>query len=216
MWGMTLLASLIIVAALCSTTEAFARNKAAAAPAFVTTAWANLRQGPGTSWPLLAVIPPSTGVRVNFCSTKWSIGWCQATYEGQTGSVRSSLLKVLGPTREAHPQRGYSEPAFLVQAERNYRRALHASEVQKSKLKRLRQEEARLSRIAMSSTGQWIEPTALWRRKLAEKQNLAWLRKAAAQARAKLDNAENQARSISNAESSRTHARRWPSWRQWW
>jgi len=205
-----------LIAALCCATEAFARNKTAPSPPFVTTAWANLRQGPGTSWPLLAVIPPSTRVRVDFCSTKWSIGWCQVTYEGQTGSIHSSLLKVLPLTRKAQLQKGYSGPTFLVQAERNYHPAQHAYVVQERKLSRLRQEEARLNRLAMARTGQWIEPTALWRRKLAEKRNLSWLGQAAAQARAELDNAEDRARAIASSKWSQHHPPRWPSWWQWW
>jgi uncharacterized protein YgiM (DUF1202 family) len=212
---MTLLASSI--AALCCTTDAYARNKAAAAPGFVTTAWVNLRQGPGTSWALLATIPPSTPVEVDFCSKTWTIGWCQVTYQGQTGSVHSSLLKSVGPVLSPKAERkgGYAEPAFLVQAERNYQRAQQAYEVQKGKLARLLQEEARLSRSAMARSGQWMEPTALWRRKVAEKQNLASLRQAAAQARAERDDAEIRARSMSNAPSSRAHSRRWSSWWRW-
>jgi len=185
MRGMTLLASSI--AALCCTTDAYARNKAAAAPGFVTTARVNLRQGPGTSWGLLATIPPSTPVEVDFCSKTWTIGWCQVTYQGQTGSVHSSLLKSVGPVLSPKAERkgGYAEPAFLVQAERNYQRAQQAYEVQKGKLARLLQEEARLSRSAM------------------------------ARARAERDDAEIQARSMSNAPSSRAHSRRWSSWWRW-
>jgi len=210
--GVFLFAFLVVILSL--PTGANARNKAATASSFVTTGWVNLRQGPGTSWPLLAVIPPSTRVKVDFCSTKWSIGWCQATYEGQTGSVHSSLLKIVGPPpagkagRKAH----YSKPAFLAQAERNYQQARHVFEVERRKLNRLRQEEARLSGLAMAKTGQWMEPTALWRKKLALKQNLAYLSQNIGQARAELDNAENKARSMAVAKWSRAHN----SWRRWW
>jgi uncharacterized protein YraI len=62
----------------------------------VTTDIANLRKGPGTNWPSLAVIPSSTSVDVAYCSQGWLFGWCQVTYEGQTGYVNSVLLQRQG------------------------------------------------------------------------------------------------------------------------
>jgi len=62
----------------------------------VTTDHANLRQGPGTNWPSLAVIPASTPVDVAHCTQGWLFGWCKVTYEGQTGYVNSVLLQRQG------------------------------------------------------------------------------------------------------------------------
>ncbi len=62
----------------------------------VTSDIANLRQGPGTSWPSLAVIPASSPVDVAHCSRGWLYGWCKVTYEGRTGYVNSVLLQRQG------------------------------------------------------------------------------------------------------------------------
>ncbi len=59
----------------------------------VTNDLANLRKGPGTNWPALAVIPPSTPVDVASCSQGWLYGWCKVTYQGQTGFVNGLLLQ---------------------------------------------------------------------------------------------------------------------------
>jgi uncharacterized protein YraI len=212
--GVTFIALLTV--ALSCAAEVHAGQRSAAGTGFVTTGWANLRQGPGSGWALLANIPPATPVEVDFSSKTWSIGWCQVTYQGQTGSVHSSLLKSVGTIAvSAGRGGGHAKPVFLVQAERNYRRAQQAYEAQKRRLAQLLQEEARLSRKGMARTGQWVEPTALWRSKVVERQNLASLRQAAAQAPAGLGNAVYQARSISNARSSRAQAQSWSSWWRW-
>jgi uncharacterized protein YraI len=62
----------------------------------VTRDLANLRKGPGTNWPSLAEIPPSTPVNVAHCAQGWLVGWCKVTYEGQTGYVNSVLLQRQG------------------------------------------------------------------------------------------------------------------------
>jgi uncharacterized protein YraI len=77
--------------------DAFAGIRATVSP-FITKDFVNLRKGPGANWPSLAVIPPSTAVTVDYCSTTWSIG-CEVTYEAQTGFVHSSLLQTLAPRR---------------------------------------------------------------------------------------------------------------------
>jgi hypothetical protein len=43
---------------------------------FVTKDFVNIRQGPGTSFPLLSVILPATPVNVDHCSASPSAGWC--------------------------------------------------------------------------------------------------------------------------------------------
>jgi uncharacterized protein YgiM (DUF1202 family) len=59
----------------------------------VTKGFVNIRQGPGTSFPLLSVIPQATPVNVDHCSTSSSAGWCQVSYDATTGFVRSSLSR---------------------------------------------------------------------------------------------------------------------------
>jgi len=204
-----------LTAALSFPTKIFARDENVSA--FVTNDFANVRKGPGTNWTLLTVIPPASPVNVDYCSAKWSVGWCEVTYEGQTGYVHSSLLRSVEPPTSSKDERksASSGPPFLVQAQKNYRQAQHALEVEKRKLDRLHQEEARLSQIAMTKTGSWIEPNTLWHQKLAEEQKLAYLQELAAQARAELDNAEDKARSISSARWSRAHSPRRSLLWQW-
>lgn len=59
----------------------------------VTINHVNLRKGPGFNWPSLAVVPSGTEVNVSQCSQGWLYGWCQVTYEGQTGFVNGLALR---------------------------------------------------------------------------------------------------------------------------
>lgn len=59
----------------------------------VTIDHANLRKGPGSNWPSLAVVPSGTPVNVSHCSQGWLYGWCQVNYEGQIGFVNGLLLR---------------------------------------------------------------------------------------------------------------------------
>lgn len=59
----------------------------------VTIDHANLRKGPGSNWPSLAVVPSGTQINVAYCSQGWLYGWCKVTYEGQTGFVNGLLLQ---------------------------------------------------------------------------------------------------------------------------
>jgi uncharacterized protein YraI len=59
----------------------------------VTIDHVNLRKGPGTNWPSLAVVPSGTQVDVAYCSQGWLYGWCKVTYEGQTGFVNGLVLR---------------------------------------------------------------------------------------------------------------------------
>ncbi|WP_158497322.1 SH3 domain-containing protein [Methylocystis sp. ATCC 49242] len=53
----------------------------------------NLRKGPGTNWPSLAVVPSGEKVDVAYCSQGWLYGWCKISYEGQTGFVNGLVLR---------------------------------------------------------------------------------------------------------------------------
>jgi hypothetical protein len=200
-----------VTVALALPAGAFAGNKKGPASQFVTKGFVNLRQGPGTSFPLLTVIPPATPVNVDHCSASWSAGWCEASYGGQTGFVRGSLLEILPAGKP-----GTAKPKFLVQAEKNYHQAQSALRTAQENLDRLRQTEAQQSQAALAKTGSWIEPQALWQKMRAAEQNLAFAQERERQARAALDNAEDQARSIWEANWSRSHQPTRPSWWQWW
>jgi uncharacterized protein YraI len=67
-------------------------NDVVVAP-IVTIDHANLRKGPGSNWPSLAVVPSGTQIDVAYCSQGWLYGWCKAHYDGQTGFVNGLLLR---------------------------------------------------------------------------------------------------------------------------
>jgi Bacterial SH3 domain len=60
---------------------------ASAAPGVVNTT-VNLRQGPGTSTPIIGKIPAGSPVDVGTCSGEW----CQATFQGMSGYVIATAL----------------------------------------------------------------------------------------------------------------------------
>src|ERR1700683_3238620 len=60
---------------------------ASAAPGVVNTT-VNLRQGPGTSTPIIGRIPAGSPVEVGTCSGEW----CQATFQGMSGYVIATAL----------------------------------------------------------------------------------------------------------------------------
>ncbi len=59
----------------------------------VTINHVNLRKGPGSNWPSLAVIPSGEKIDVAYCSQGWLYGWCKVAYEGQTGFVNGLALR---------------------------------------------------------------------------------------------------------------------------
>ena len=65
---------------------------AAAAPGVVNTT-VNLRQGPGTSTPIVGKIPDGSPVDVGTCSGEW----CRATFQGMSGYVIATALAQGGP-----------------------------------------------------------------------------------------------------------------------
>lgn len=81
---------------------------ASAAPGIVNTT-VNLRQGPGTSTPIIGKIPAGSPVEIGTCSGEW----CQATFQGMTGYVIASALaqggSPGGPPPGARPP-GYPPP----------------------------------------------------------------------------------------------------------
>jgi len=191
------------------TAGAFATNENGTGALFITKDFVHIRQGPGTSWPLIGAIPPAARVNVDHCSTVRSSGWCRVTYEGTTGYARSSLLQIL-------PSAVKVRPKFLLQARKDYKQAQSALEAARQNLNQVLQTEAQQSKLALAKTGSWIEPQALWEKKRAAEQNLAFAQEQERQARARLDNAEDQARSLWESKWSGTHQPRRPSWWQWW
>jgi uncharacterized protein YraI len=64
---------------------------AAARPTAVTDA-ANLRQGPGHRWPVIAIIPSDAQVDVLNCGPGWHRAWCHVRYEKFKGYVAAATL----------------------------------------------------------------------------------------------------------------------------
>lgn len=75
---------------------------ASAAPGVVNTT-VNLRQGPGTSTPIVGKIPAGSPVEVGACSGEW----CLTTFQGMSGYVIATALAQGGP---AGPPRGAPPP----------------------------------------------------------------------------------------------------------
>ena len=87
---------------------------ASAAPGVVNTT-VNLRQGPGTSTPVVGKIPAGSPVEVGSCSGEW----CQTTFQGMSGYVIATALAQGGapggrppgsPPPYAGPPSGYGPP----------------------------------------------------------------------------------------------------------
>ena len=84
---------------------------ASAAPGMVNTT-VNLREGPGTSTPIVGKIPAGSPVEVGTCSGEW----CQATFQGMSGYVIATALAQGGPPggppRGAPPPGGPPPPGY--------------------------------------------------------------------------------------------------------
>jgi hypothetical protein len=87
---------------------------AVAAPGLINTT-VNLRQGPGTTTPVVTKIPGGSTVEVAGCSGEW----CQVTWQGQSGYVIATSLGQGGggaplpggpPPGYAGPPPGYPPP----------------------------------------------------------------------------------------------------------
>ncbi len=91
-------------AALATALVAVSSVYAFATPGVVNTT-VNLRQGPGTTTPVVAKIPGGSTVNVAGCSGQW----CQVTFAGQSGYVIATALGQGGPPPGAPPP-GYVPP----------------------------------------------------------------------------------------------------------
>ncbi len=89
---------------------------------------------------------------------------------------------------------GAAEPAYVLEAEHNYRQARAELKAAQNALAQVKQEEARLGRLAMRRHGQWIEPTKLWHSKLAARQRLALAQQNFRQSFVDLNSARDAAR----------------------
>jgi hypothetical protein len=63
---------------------------AGAPPPAMTGSNVNLRQGPGTSYTVITLIPAGSPVNVSGCQS----GWCQVSFQGQSGYI---IATALGP-----------------------------------------------------------------------------------------------------------------------
>ncbi len=77
---------------------------ASAAPGVVNTT-VNLRQGPGTSTPIVGRIPAGSPVEIGTCSGEW----CQARFQGMSGYVIATAL-AQGGAPGGPPRPGYPPP----------------------------------------------------------------------------------------------------------
>jgi hypothetical protein len=67
---------------------------AGAPPPAIIGSNVNLRQGPGTTYPVITLLPAGSPVNVGGCKG----GWCQISYQGQNGYI----MAVLRPATSRH------------------------------------------------------------------------------------------------------------------
>ncbi len=103
------------------------------------------------------------------------------------------LAASIAPTAQALAKAA-ATPAYVAQAERNYRRAQAALNASESALLRLQRQEARQGRRAMRLRGQWIEPSTLWQAEWAARRRLVFAQQAANQSLLELNEARDAAR----------------------
>ena len=103
------------------------------------------------------------------------------------------LVLWIAPATQARAQ-GVAKPAYVAEAEHNYRRARAEFRAAHIALAQVRRQEARVGRLAMRSRGQWIEPAELWHRKLAAQERLAFAQQNLKQSFAELNDARDAAR----------------------
>ncbi len=76
----------------------------------VTHSSVNLRNGPGTSYTIVTLIPAGSSVEVNDCKS----GWCQVTFSGNNGYIIETSIAPGGPAagapRRPGPPPGYAGP----------------------------------------------------------------------------------------------------------
>lgn len=69
---------------------------AGAALAAPVTSPANVRSGPSSKWPVVAVIPAGADVQLLNCGGGWKRDWCQVSYGQITGYVAAGVLAPSG------------------------------------------------------------------------------------------------------------------------
>jgi uncharacterized protein YraI len=79
-------------------------SASASAPGYVTTNL-NVRAGPGTQFPALAVFPAGSRLTVHGCTR--NVGWCDVTGRGVRGWVSGAYLEILHERRRVRPRHGY-------------------------------------------------------------------------------------------------------------
>jgi hypothetical protein len=74
----------------------------------VTHANVNLRNGPGTTFTIVTLIPAGSSVAVNGCRS----GWCQVAFQDQNGYIIETSIAPggPGPVRRPGPPPGYGGP----------------------------------------------------------------------------------------------------------
>jgi len=79
-----------------------------APPPAVTHSNVNLRNGPGTNYTVVTLIPAGSSVDVSECQN----GWCQVTYQGQNGYIIQSSIAppAAGASARLAPPPGYAGP----------------------------------------------------------------------------------------------------------
>ena len=102
------------------------------------------------------------------------------------------LAALIVPAAQARAQ-GAAKPAYVAEAEHNYRQARAELRAAQNALAQVKQEEARLGRQAMRLHGQWIEPANVWHTKLAAQQRLAFAQQNLKQSFSELNSAREAA-----------------------
>jgi len=103
------------------------------------------------------------------------------------------VVVLIAPAAHARAH-GAAKPAYVVEAEDNYRQARAELRAAQNALAQVKQEEARLGGQSMRRHGQWIEPPKLWHRKLAAQQRLALAQQNFRQSFVDLNSARDAAR----------------------
>ncbi|HUZ30630.1 MAG TPA: SH3 domain-containing protein, partial [Xanthobacteraceae bacterium] len=85
-------ARMAVCAAVLMVLSAPATQLARAAPALATNN-VNLRQGPGTNFPVVSTIPAGSQVEISGCSGQW----CAVVWQGQTGYSIATSFDQGGP-----------------------------------------------------------------------------------------------------------------------
>ena len=68
----------------------------------------NLRQGPGTSYTVITLIPAGAPVNVSGCNA----GWCQVAFQGQSGYIIATALAPPGGPGGPPPGAGAGGPVY--------------------------------------------------------------------------------------------------------